>query len=54
MANVLVSLTNNTAVKNYYGSILKIEEDNNDHTSLTFKSEVYLAGGAETGLCLSG
>jgi secreted PhoX family phosphatase len=47
--NVLVSLTNNTAVKNYYGSILKIEEDNNDHTSLTFKSEVYLAGGAETG-----
>lgn len=47
--NVLVSLTNNTAVKNYYGSILKIEEENNDHEALRFKSEVYLAGGEETG-----
>ncbi|MEL7118305.1 MAG: alkaline phosphatase PhoX [Bacteroidota bacterium] len=47
--NVLVSLTNNTSKNNYFGSILKIEEDNNDHASLTFKSEVYLAGGVETG-----
>ncbi len=47
--NVLVSLTNNTARKNYYGSILKIVEDNNDHSALTFKSETYLAGGEETG-----
>lgn len=47
--NVLVSLTNNTSVNNYYGSILKIEEENNDHAALTFKSEVYLAGGVETG-----
>ena len=47
--NVLISLTNNFAKKNYYGSILKIVEDNNDHASLTFKAETHLAGGEETG-----
>lgn len=47
--NVLIALTNNTTKKNYFGSILKIEEDNGDHASLTFKSETYLAGGEETG-----
>ena len=47
--NVLVSLTNNTGVKNYFGSILKIVEDNNDHAALTFNAETYLAGGEETG-----
>ena len=45
----MVSLTNNTTVKNYYGSILKIVEDNNDHAALTFQSDTYLAGGEETG-----
>lgn len=47
--NVLISLTNNTGVKNYYGSILKITEKDGDHAALTFKPEVYLAGGEETG-----
>ncbi len=47
--NVLVALTNNSTVKNYFGSILKIEEANGDHEALTFKSEVYLAGGEDTG-----
>ncbi len=47
--NVLVALTNNTRKKNYFGSIMKLEETNNDHAALTFKSEVYLAGGIETG-----
>ena len=47
--NVLVSLTNNTTKNNYYGSILKIKEENNDHAALKFTSEVYLAGGVETG-----
>ncbi len=47
--NVLVSLTNNSTIKNYHGSILKIVEDNGDHTSLTFKAETYLAGGETTG-----
>ena len=47
--NVLVSLTNNTAKKNYFGSILKIEETDGDHSALTFKPSLYLAGGEETG-----
>ena len=47
--NVLIALTNNTARKNYFGSILKIEEKDGDHAALTFKSETYLAGGVETG-----
>ena len=47
--NVLVSLTNNSTVKNYHGSILKIVEKDGDHAALTFKPEMYLAGGEETG-----
>ncbi|WP_408098726.1 PhoX family protein [Peredibacter sp. HCB2-198] len=43
--NVLVTLTNNKKRNNFYGSILKIMEDNNDPGSLTFKHEVFLAGG---------
>ena len=47
--NVLISLTNNTTKQNYFGSILKIVEDNEDHAALSFTSETYLAGGVETG-----
>ena len=47
--NVLVALTNNVTKGNYFGSILKIEEEGGRHESLTFKSETYLAGGEETG-----
>ena len=47
--NVLVSLTNNSMVKNYFGSILKITETDGDHAALTFKPSIYLAGGEETG-----
>ncbi len=47
--NVLVSLTNNSTKKNFYGSILKIEETDGDHASLTFRPSLYLAGGEETG-----
>lgn len=42
---VYINLTNNIPKLNFYGSILKIIEDNNDHASLTFKSEVFLTGG---------
>jgi secreted PhoX family phosphatase len=45
--NVLVALTNNKNRKNFYGSILKIMEDNNDPGSLTFKHDTFLAGGAD-------
>jgi secreted PhoX family phosphatase len=47
--NVMIALTNNRPKKNYYGSILKIMEDNNDPGSLTFKSDTFLAGGKEHG-----
>lgn len=43
--NVFIALTNNKASKNYYGSILKIVEDNNDPASLTFTHETFLTGG---------
>jgi secreted PhoX family phosphatase len=45
--NVLVSLTNNKPAGNYYGKILKIVED--DHNSLTFKHDTFIAGGKEMG-----
>lgn len=47
--NVLVTLTNNKPKKNFYGSVLKIMEDNNDPGSLTFKHDTFLSGGAEKG-----
>jgi hypothetical protein len=46
---VLVTLTNNIPKENYHGSILKIEEAGNDHSSLTFTHSTLLAGGEETG-----
>jgi secreted PhoX family phosphatase len=47
--NVFVALTNNKSANNYYGSILKIIEDNNDPASLTFKHETFLTGGKDDG-----
>ena len=44
-----MSLTNNTGKENWYGSILKIQEEGGDYTALTFKPEQYLAGGKDTG-----
>lgn len=43
--HVFIALTNNKKAKNYYGSILKIIEDNNDPASLTFKHETFITGG---------
>ncbi|MEZ4704097.1 MAG: DUF839 domain-containing protein [Bdellovibrionota bacterium] len=48
-ANVLVALTNNTGKKNYFGSLLKIIESNQDAASETFQSETFLTGGETTG-----
>lgn len=44
---VFISLTNNKPKGNYTGSILKIEENGNDKSSLKFKSSVFLTGGKE-------
>lgn len=47
---VFVALTNNYSRDDYFGSILKIEEDQNDPLALKFKSSVFLTGGAESGM----
>lgn len=47
--HVLVALTNNKITKNYYGSILKIMEKDNDPGSLTFTSDTFLTGGKDAG-----
>ncbi len=47
--HIVIALTNSIPKGNFYGSILKIMEENNDHASLNFQSDTYLAGGRETG-----
>ena len=47
--SVLVSLTNNIPKENFYGEILKVEETDQNHESLTFKASTYIAGGEEEG-----
>jgi len=47
--NVMIALTNNKSANNYHGSILKIMEDGNDPSSLTFKHGTFLTGGTESG-----
>jgi len=47
--SVFISLTNNSSTKNYFGSILKITEAKGDYAALTFRPEIFLAGGEETG-----
>ncbi len=47
--NVLVALTNNIPKDNYYGSILKLEEKEGDHSAMTFATDTFLAGGEDTG-----
>ncbi|MCB9282856.1 MAG: DUF839 domain-containing protein [Lewinellaceae bacterium] len=46
---VVVALTNNLAKRNFYGSILRIEEDGGDHAALHFRHDTLLTGGPETG-----
>ena len=47
--HIFVSLTSNKKRKNYFGSLLKIMEKNNNPLSLEFDSATFAAGGAETG-----
>lgn len=46
---VLICLSNNKPKGNYFGSILKITEKNNDHLALEFTPDTFLTGGPETG-----
>jgi secreted PhoX family phosphatase len=47
--NVFVALTKNKPKGNYFGEILKIEEDGGQYDSLNFKANTFLTGGKETG-----
>ncbi len=46
---VLVSFTNNTVRRNFYGSIVRIDETGGDPLALTFEHSTFLAGGRTTG-----
>lgn len=46
---VFVTLTNSKQRMNFYGSILKVEEKNDDPFSLEFTASTFLAGGSDTG-----
>ena len=46
---VFVTLTKNKRAGRPFGSILKIEEDNNDPLSLAFNASTFLTGGEHTG-----
>ncbi len=47
--NIFVSLTNNYSKKDFFGSILKIEEDQGAFDALTFKATTFKAGGEKNG-----
>lgn len=47
--NVIIALTNNSAIGDYHGTILKLTEANGKHDSLGFKSESLATGGIESG-----
>jgi hypothetical protein len=47
--DVIISLTNNKPKGNYFGALLKIQEEGNDPGSRKFTSEILLTGGKETG-----
>jgi hypothetical protein len=48
--DVYITLTNNKPAGNFHGSILKITENKNDHTSLSFKAETFMLGGEDSGI----
>lgn len=47
--NVFIALTNNKVKKNFYGSILKIIEKDNDPGSLKFTHDTFISGGKDKG-----
>ncbi|MEZ4818861.1 MAG: DUF839 domain-containing protein [Bdellovibrionota bacterium] len=47
--DILVALTNNKDTKDYFGSILRIQEKDGDHLATEFTASTFAAGGPETG-----
>ncbi|HQY19326.1 MAG TPA: DUF839 domain-containing protein [Ignavibacteria bacterium] len=47
--SVFISFTNNSKKEDYFGSIVRIMEKDNDPESLDFEWEVFAKGGADTG-----
>lgn len=47
--SVFIAFTNNSKKKDYYGSIVRIVEKNNDASSLEFEWEVFATGGVTEG-----
>ncbi len=47
---IFVALTNNKKEGNYYGSLLKIKEKNNDPLSLEFNASTFITGGRDSTL----
>jgi Predicted phosphatase len=47
--NIFLNCTMNKGGNRPYGSVMKFTETNGDHLAMTFKSEVFLAGGEATG-----
>ncbi|MBU3012711.1 DUF839 domain-containing protein [Polaribacter vadi] len=47
--HIFITLTNNKPKGDLHGSILKIEETNDNFDALTFKASTYIAGGEENG-----
>jgi secreted PhoX family phosphatase len=47
--SVYIAFTNNSRKKDYFGSIVRIIEDNNDPAGETFEWEVFAAGGVGSG-----
>lgn len=46
---VMIALTNNVKKNNFFGSILKLKEKNNDYLSMEFTTSTFLTGGETTG-----
>lgn len=47
--DVIVALTNNVPKGNFHGSLLRINEKQNDYSATEFESETYLLGGVANG-----
>lgn len=47
--SIIVATTNNIPKNDYYGALIKIDEENNDPTSMNFTSSTLLSGGPKSG-----